>query len=215
MVNLADLTTTAAISRPSDSIVNLFLQPNSVSVGYQTGSGEMIVSCLNAPTILNGTFIVNTTTNLTGHLFADAPGSVVVVSFGSSLTIAGTAVLGGTLVLNGACSQVQNMTVFTSTFVVGSFAAIDLQCSDGCTGTAIPTQTFSSLSVTVTVTCPSLSRGAIVGIALGVVAGGALTAVGIYLATKYAAHQRTVSAKSQQMQDYLADAKAGSKLNML
>lgn len=135
---------------------------------------------------------MQSTTINNGTLPSRAPGHVFL---GGSLTLPPTVpvIVGSTVIAAGATLSIpitcdaagQNFTVLQSNWIEGSFASIETVGCNDCGASLTSAQNAGSMTVTVTLSCAGLSRGAIVGIVLGSVVGGTMVALGVVFLIRY------------------------------
>lgn len=158
----------------------------------------------SAPTTViaaGASLVVTSDTVIQGDLVL-SPGSLVVVTPGATLVVTGIITIQGNASLNvqiasSAANGPQTITVATASAIVGSFGAITTQFDDGssnnCRQADLLDTTYTSTSISVLVNVNSnnacsggsLSPGAIAGIVIASVIGGALVAVLIILLLRW------------------------------
>jgi hypothetical protein len=207
VADLSTSTISVAVSRPQDVVSLLFPAANAISAVYFTANpNELFVTCLISPTLVlpNQTLVLNST-SLDGHLILGSNTSVLEVTVTTVVAVGGTVVLNGGVLVVDSCAN-GTFEIIHATNVVGIFGTISstsCNCQLSSSSTA-----YSSSTITITLvvdsnapTCQpggivtgttsiaggaaSISRNAIIGIAIGTVCFAVLAVIALILILKW------------------------------
>jgi hypothetical protein len=192
----------SAITRAGDTLrPPLRVQPNGVSALYQLSpSADFVATCVVPPVVV-GAGQNASISAADGHVF---------VATGGKLAVATATTIAGSLVVSGGTLEVPcvagTQVAASANLIIGSFDAVTAACAPGCVGTTnVASQTSTTLSVTVAVSCAppddrsaaGLSTGAIVGIAIGAVVFGVLVAFGVAFLRRFYVRQHMEEYRSE------------------